>query len=95
VDLHGEVARVQGEVLEGEQEGGRAEWEARGPAPAQAESVCVPVAEPLLPIRRDYPATSAVVPSAGRKWSGSRVSRYMLSSCVMVWGSVDYHGKGS
>jgi hypothetical protein len=62
--LRGEVALVQGEALEGEQAEGRAEWEARDPAPAPLENACVRVVEILLPIRRDYPATSGAVLSA-------------------------------
>ena len=65
-DLHGVVARVRAEALEGEQAKEEGGWVERGPALAQVENVCVPVVEPLLPIRRDYPATSAVVPSAVR-----------------------------
>ena len=62
--LRGEVDQVQGEALEVEQAEGRGEWEARDPAQAPWENVCVPVVELQLPIRRDYPVTSGAVPSA-------------------------------
>ena len=64
--LRGEVVLVQGEALEGERAEGQVEWEARDPARALEESVCVPAVEPRLPIRRDYPVTSGAVPSAVR-----------------------------
>ena len=51
--LRGEVDRVQGEALEGEQAEGRVKWEARDPERAQGENVCVPAVEPRLPIRLD------------------------------------------
>jgi len=64
--LRGEVVLVQGEALEGEQAEGRVEWEARDPVRDPGENVCVPAVELLLPIRRDYPATSETVLNAVR-----------------------------
>ena len=64
--LRGEADRVQGEALEGEQAEGRVEWEARDPARAPGENVCVQAVEQRLPIRWDYPVTSGTVPSAVR-----------------------------
>jgi hypothetical protein len=65
-DLRGEVDPARAEALEGEQVEGRGEWEARDPARAPRESVCVPVVEPLLPTRRGFHAISEAVPSAAR-----------------------------
>lgn len=66
VVLRGETDPVRAEALEGVQAKEEGGWVERGPALAQVENVCVPVVEPLLPIRRDYLATSTVVPSAVR-----------------------------
>ena len=62
--LPGEVVLVPEEALEGEQAEGRVEWEARDPAQAPLENVCVRVVELQLPIRRDYLVTSGAVLSA-------------------------------
>ena len=64
--LPGEVDPEQVGALGGEQAEEQAEWEARGPAQAPGENVCVQAAELLLPIRQDYPATSGVAPNAVR-----------------------------
>jgi len=68
--LPGEVDPGQAEVLGGEQareqEEEQAEWEARGPARALRENVCVQAVGLLLPIRQDYPATSGTVLSAAQ-----------------------------
>ncbi len=49
---------ARAEVSEGVQAEERGEWEARDPAQAPRENVCVRVVEILLPTRWDYPATS-------------------------------------
>ena len=64
--LPGEVDPEQAGALGGEQAREQAEWEARGPARAPGENVCVHAVELLLPIRQDYPATSGVALNAVR-----------------------------